>query len=205
MRMTIRSGMLGLCVAGTLACVGCGSSKAARYYMLSASAQRVTPAAGHVSPRMIRVGPVRLPAYLDRQQMVSRVTGNAIKIAQYDRWAEPLQDGVLRVLVSNLSALLPNDQVQSYSSANTIFFDYRIGVDIRRLDGVPGGTAELVAHWTIRADKGQPTLRQTEGPLTIPVADSTYDALARAESELLARLSLAIAADLNNDAGSTHD
>jgi len=78
-------------------------------------------------------------------------------------------------------------------------------VDIRRLDGAPGGRAELVARWMIKAGVTRPALRRTERPLAITVADDTYEALARAESELLTRLSVAIASDIKSLVTQTKD
>ena len=207
MRSIVRTCLWSGVVIGWLAMGGCGSSKSVRYYVLSTTAQRspAADAASHGAGRTIRVGPVRLPAYLDRQQMVSRGAGNTVTIAQFDRWAEPLKDGVPRVLVENLTALLPQDTVIGYQSRGANAADYTVAVDIRRLDGAPGGRAELVARWMIKAGVTRPALRRTERPLAITVADDTYEALARAESELLTRLSVAIASDIKSLVTQTKD
>ncbi len=205
MRMIVRSYVLTVCGASLLVTMGCGSSKAVRYYMLNATARHKSTVAGQPSGRTVRVGPVHVPAYLDRQQMVSRIGGNTVKFAQFDRWAEPLQYSIPRVLAANIAAMLPAERVAPLSVSSTGPFDYSVSVDIRRFDGVPGGEAELVAQWTIRERSGRTTVGQTDDPLTTLVPDTTYDALAHAESRLLAEMCQAIVSDIRKLTGSRAD
>lgn len=202
MHLMHRSALAVICVAATVACAACGSTKASRYYLLDAGAPLESKQSDR-APRTIQVGPVTIPGYLDRQQMVSRVPTNSLRLAQYDRWAEPLKEGVPRVLASNLAALLPGDRVLPYPATAIGTFHYRVHVDIQRLDGVPGGQADLIADWTIRGADGSVAIRRPQQRLTVSVAEASYDALARAESELLLQLSRQIAADLTQTPGST--
>ena len=96
----------------TLAVAGCSSTPATRFYSLAS----IAPAAPE-SPRpagqglAVAVGTVTLPAYLDRPQVVTRPGVYAVHLAEFDRWSEPLQDMVPRVIAENLSVLLGSDQV----------------------------------------------------------------------------------------------
>ena len=58
---------------------------------------------------VIGVGPITVPKYLDRPQIVTRSGRNQLALGEFDRWAEPLQDNVLRVLAENLAFLIPTD------------------------------------------------------------------------------------------------
>ncbi len=180
-----------LCVAS-----GCGSSKPARYYVLSSIDRPAAKAVGSGVGRTIGVGPVRLPSYLDRQQIVSRTSDNSVKLAQLDRWAEPLKDSVPRIITANLAALLPNDRVVLYPWRGVEVPDCKVSIDILRFDGVVSGEATLDAEWSLSCGAKNRTGRRTPTRIVLPVDGASYDALARTQSRLLRALSEAIAKDI---------
>lgn len=184
--MTVVAFGVSLCVAS-----GCGSSKPVRYYVLSSIDRPVATAADDSVERTIGVGPVRLPPYLDRQQIVSRIGDNSVKLAQLDRWAEPLKDSVPRIIAANLSALLRNDRVVRYPWRASEVPDCKVSIDIQRFDGVVSGEATLDAEWSLSCGAHRTATR-----FVLPVDGATYDALAGAQSQLLRALSEAIAKDL---------
>ena len=81
---------------------GCGSSPANNFYVLSA---HPFPAPSGATPAL-GVGPITIPEYLGRQNMVYNRVENTLQVASLDMWAEPLGDGVQRVLILNLTGLL---------------------------------------------------------------------------------------------------
>ena len=60
------------------------------------------------------LGPIALPAYLDRNQVATRVSATEVAYAQWDRWAEPLRNNVSMVLLRNLGAELGTDDIVLY-------------------------------------------------------------------------------------------
>jgi len=48
--------------------------------------------------------------YLDRPHIVSRAGRNKLKLSEFDRWAGSLERDVARVLVEDISSLLPADR-----------------------------------------------------------------------------------------------
>jgi uncharacterized lipoprotein YmbA len=59
----------------------------------------------------IGIGPVTLPKYLDRPQIVTFTSPYALNVVEFDRWAEPLESTFVRVLAENLALLLPRAHV----------------------------------------------------------------------------------------------
>ena len=57
---------------------------------------------GETNNMFIGIGPIRFPAYLDREQIVTRTAQNRLDISENDRWAEPLEENFTRVLSQNL-------------------------------------------------------------------------------------------------------
>src|SRR5438477_3368390 len=59
----------------------------------------------------IGVGPVELPQYVNRPQIVTGDSGNELQRAAFEQWAEPLETNFSRVLAQNLALLLATDRV----------------------------------------------------------------------------------------------
>ena len=116
----IRRWVLVLAV-GAAACLG-PRPDPSTFYVLSAAA---TPAET-VRPLNAKVGlgPVSLPDYLDRSELVTRLSDNQLAVSATERWAEPFEASLLRALGSNLDRLLrPEGRVdypwyRSYSRSN---------------------------------------------------------------------------------------
>jgi uncharacterized lipoprotein YmbA len=82
----------------------CATSAPTRFYVLSS-----LPASGAESRNAkledctaVGVGPVELPDYLDRTEIVTRVSPNKLELAQFDQWAESLESNFSLVLAENL-------------------------------------------------------------------------------------------------------
>ena len=107
-----RNSVVVLCnVIAALALVltGCSSTSPSRFFVLTSQDRLV---AGHLqSDVSIGVGPIVLPHYLDRPQIVTRTGQNELRLAEFDRWAEPLTENVSRVLTEDLCKLLETEQV----------------------------------------------------------------------------------------------
>jgi uncharacterized lipoprotein YmbA len=92
---------------------------------------------------------VKIPEYLDRTGIVTRVTSYELTVAEFNKWAEPLEESFPRVLAENLTALLCTKTVLVFPWKGSIPLDYRIYVDVIRMDGKLGEDAVLDVSWTI--------------------------------------------------------
>src|SRR5271157_1862130 len=82
---------------------GCARSPSSKFYQLN-EVLNETSATHAVSPdlsQVIAIGPVRIPDYLDRPQIVIRSGKNELKLSEFDRWAGSLESDVSRVLVDD--------------------------------------------------------------------------------------------------------
>lgn len=180
-----------------IAAIGCSTTAPSRFYTLTPltngdeQMNQFTAAHG----LSVEVGPVMLPKYLDRPQIITRSSPNIVHTAEFDRWAEPLKNGVLRVLVENLSHLLEPDRLPVYSWEAATAADYRVRVYVSRFDGRLGGKVFLTAGWTID-NKNNEILMENRATITEASAQSSFEAMVLAESRALAVLSRDIAADV---------
>jgi len=170
---------------------GCGSSSPINYYVLSSPS--TSPPAG-TSP-IIGVGAVTIPEYLNRENMVFNSEENALFIADSDRWAEPLQKGIQRVLAMNLASLLDTQNIRLHPWARNAAPDYSVSINILRLDA-DDKEATLAAEWQITqtAEKKPRTQNIKQISQSFPGGGPDADDIAAAYSALLFQLSETIAA-----------
>lgn len=171
-----------LVTAATLLAVGCASSPPVDYYQLQALETR--SAAPLPDAQVIAVGPVTLPEYLARSQMVTRGKGTQLTVDDFNRWAEPLDKAVPRVLVLNMTELVPGVVTVRFTD-RVVTPSQRLFATISRFDADDQGSAVLIAQWGINSADGAPLL---------PPRTSRYEAQAvpaaspEAEAAALSRL-----------------
>jgi uncharacterized lipoprotein YmbA len=169
--------------------VGCASSPT-RFYTLSPTA---LPAAGPQTGCNVSVGPVSVPAAVDRLQIVVRTGPNQVFINEFDRWASPLKADIARVVAENLASMLGTPQVAVFPASSAAGASYRVMIDVLRFESEPDRAATLDALWTITAVKsGQ--ARRSRTTRTEPTQGGGYAALVAAHSRALGQLSSDIAA-----------
>lgn len=148
-----RYGRPGLSLLTFLFCIlllaGCARTAPVRYYQLSALAAAGNISAGEAGKVAVGIGPVRLPEYLERPQIVSRLTPNQLQLADSHRWAEPLSENIPRVLGENLSALLGTDRILLHPWPSATSVDYQLPVEVLQFENESDGAARLVARWSV--------------------------------------------------------
>ena len=141
----------------------------------------------------IGVGPVELPQYVNRPQIVTGYNAPELQSAASAQWAEPLQDGFTRVLAENLSLLLATDRVTIFPWKSFVP-EYQVVIEVTHFLGQTGGEVSLVALWSILRKNGKDTLVSKKSSFRESTGSSEYEALAAAMSRTVAALSRDIAA-----------
>jgi uncharacterized lipoprotein YmbA len=175
---------LGLLVAS------CASTPPSRFYTLDATAATagpVTPGGGD-GPLSLAIGPVDLPRYLDRPQIVSRDGQNRLSIDEFNRWGGALDEEIHRVLGDRLAARLATERIYRYPSRIVAATDYRVAVEFYAFDGIRDGPVRLDAVWSL-LDDATAEVREVRRVRYLDRADGAdYAAYAAALGRLLARL-----------------
>ncbi len=173
-----------LCLAAALL-AGCSRSPRVTFYTLNATA---TPDAAAPAFESVVIGPVTLPDVLDRPQLVVRTTANRVDILETHRWAEPLKGEIPRIIAANLTVLLNQARVSAYPQNTGMDAEYRILVDIQRLEMTDGEGVVIDTLWSIRrVGGGQP--KSGRSVVSEPAGAAGYDALVAAQSRALATVS----------------
>lgn len=181
---------------------GCfGTSPPSRFYSLTSEGEAGISAAEGVNV-VVRVGPVMLPSYLDRRQIVTRSGANEIKMAEYDRWGGSLDDEIGRQLVLNLSKGLASRHISAipWRAVSLVAAPvlYRIPVSLNRFDGTPGGSVVLDATWgvIVKKDGQENVLVSRESTITEPVGGNDYASLVAAMGKAVEKLGNEIAGSI---------
>ena len=196
--------LLGLAL---LALTGCPGNAPTRLYVLTATTDK--PASTSPEGVAIGVGPITLPKYLDRPQIVTRVAANSLDQANLDQWGGDLNDNITRVVATNLSNLLATDRVSLYPWKDGAPVDFQVTMDISRFEQDKDGNAVLNVFWSIVNKDGTVLLMRRSSytqPAGEPASQSDnarpFDAQAAAMSRDLALLSHDIATAITGLKGS---
>jgi uncharacterized lipoprotein YmbA len=179
---------------------GCATtSRPVDFYTLSSAVASGAPVSPLANCRdvVIGIGPVLWPQYLDRPQIVTRLSPNRISFDEFHRWAGPLDEDFERVLIDNLSRLLQTDYVIKSPGKLPYKPRYRVQIHIDQFDGQPGDAVTLKVAWSVvdQSDDKEPGLH--ESLIRETATGEGYEAMVVAASEAVAELSRQIAADLS--------
>jgi uncharacterized protein len=95
---------------------------------------------------------VELPTYLQDNRLVSRPSKGLIEFRENDRWGEPLEEGITRVLGLDLGRRLNTFNYSVYPHRKKVSCMYDLGITVRRFERIDSGAILLEAICEIRFD-----------------------------------------------------
>ena len=194
--------------------VGCSSSPS-QFYLLSSSA---TPPPGHamLKPADAEIGvgssrpgngsrrtaaslvgvAVTIPEYLNRLDIVERVSANEAKPTSAGQWGEDLSVSATRAVAEDLTTLLPLQDVIMMPTRIARPLDYQVNLDLMKFDSDSEGNSILTGRWSITDAAG---VERASGRASYSerATASGYQAMAATMSRNLGAVSRDIAAALN--------
>jgi uncharacterized lipoprotein YmbA len=197
--MIYRSPMKNIAALTIIACciAGCSTTPTARFYTLNPMAQPAEKPTPGSQKLAVNVATVELPDSLNRQQIVTRESGNELKLAEFDRWGGALNENMGLVLAENLAQLLGSDQVVAYPRVQTVNPDYTLAVRVLQLDCTPGERVQLKAQWTLLAGAERKEVATRVTGYSEKPADRQYASLVAAVSRTLEQLSRDISREIS--------
>ena len=197
--------LLGL--AAVLGLASCAVTDTTQYYTLGAATPpgRTSRASASTPPKSVAgsravgvgVGPVIMPGYLDRTQIVTRPGTDHVEISMFNRWAEPLEDGISRILAEEISVRVPTERVVMFPWRGVVarVIQYQVVVAVVRFDGRSGGDVTLDTRWRI-LDRGGDELLFRRSTVVEPAAGRGYEPIVAAMTRAIVTLGQEIAAEL---------
>ncbi|HEY2799525.1 MAG TPA: PqiC family protein [Chthoniobacterales bacterium] len=171
--------------------VGCGSKQ--QFYRLSAEDSAATRGGG--SAISLGVGPISLPNYIDRSELVFQSGPNEFQIPPNVSWTGSLQANIASVLASELQRELGAREILTYPWPSGRAPQRRVALDIRQFHGISGSGAILDATWRIEDSNGA-TISRGSGVFREPINGDGYGPVVAAESRLVAQCAVEIARSL---------
>lgn len=161
----------------------CGRSTPSNFYLLESSLGLIQ--ATDLPKTTMRIAQVEVPGYLNRNNIVSRVAGQTkLILAEFHLWAEPVANGVHRVVEETLTPPLLSQGITVLPATSESNSDYTLILDLQRLDGNFNEKAVLECRWTL-LNKDDKAVERGIFAQEEMVNGADYNVLVAAESKLL--------------------
>lgn len=185
---------LSACALLTLCTSGCANSPPSDFFILNPTV--ADTAAQATEPLSLGVGPVKIPEYLNRAQIVTRPGPNQLDVNEFNRWGGSLAANISSVMARNLAVLLGTDEVFVFPGDDPATPRFRVILSITRFDGVLGENVELDVRWIITGPRRREQLGTGRSVVREATNGSGYEDYVAAQSRALETLSREIAAVL---------
>jgi uncharacterized lipoprotein YmbA len=164
--------------------------------MLGVAAPTIQP--GFEQGIRVGLGPVELQAYLNRNQIVSRDRTTKLRVSEQEVWAEPLKEGLTRVLLINLGLALDSNRIYALPMRQQRPLDYQVPIDVLRFDGTLGAGNEVVlaARWSVVSGNGRDVLVTRVSRIAEPITGEDMQAFVDAQSRAVDKLAGEIASTI---------
>lgn len=179
----------GLFAGASLLLNGCSAlqpkTDPTRFYILRTDETSTTNHSPNQAVSTLRIGPGRLAAYLDSARILTETGSPRVQPLGYDQWAEPLKQGVERILVTGLRARSTTADVVAAHDSSASKAESRLVYEVTRLGGAPGADVVLDATWSVEGTRW--IIPRRASHIVVPAPGSSEDV-----AGYVARLSRAV-------------
>jgi uncharacterized protein len=171
----------------------CGSDPTNRYYAIESGTPARAPAAYSGPP--VQVLEVKIPASMNRPELVREFASGEVQLREFDRWAAPLERSVRQALTESLAVRLPEGKVV-FAGATRPAERLDLNVEVLSLR-IANGSASMWVAWGVQQlGPGAPAPCATREVRLQTAAGDDAAATAKAWSALLGQLADRVAAEL---------
>lgn len=187
-------------VAMTSACAGLPGSAPTNFYVIKPAVGLAPDAAAKNLPEGINVGigPIQIPGYADRSQIITFDAGSRVTVADFDHWAAPLGDTIKRISSANVATLMGEEKVFPYPA------DFRpdqrslqITLEIVDIGQFEDGRAWVSARWHVKRLYDNQVAIRGSGSYEEPTTAGDYDSYAEGLSVIFGRVAKDLVASLD--------
>jgi len=191
--------------AAALLLGGCGnivsqSTPTEFYRLLEADNSQISPVKSELPDGLqVGIGPITIPGYVDRPQIVTSGTGGRLIVDDFNHWAEPVQENIERIMVANMSSLLSQKQVFHYpANFHPDPSSLQIAVEITNMIRDENGQVYLSARWNVKRMLDNRLLARDAVKYQSVQNDKDFSDYSLALSALFGKLSVAIVKSINS-------
>ncbi len=185
---------ISLTLAGCISLPNSPMSPTPRFYMLSAINETQVSKKINITPGVIiGVGPVKIPGYLDRPQIVTKDKEGVLKFDEFDRWGESLDLGIARLIREELTVMLPQEKLTLYPWNPSIAVKYQVVAEVVQLDSELDKNMFFVVQWAVIDVINSKAVIIKRSEFSTAILPQNYSGLVKALSMSCASLSSQIA------------
>lgn len=185
--------MLVLSTAGCAGILAPEPDKSHYFVLSSEGTSSVQP--GKRGDVWLGLGPVKIPGYLDTQNIVSSNANGSIQYVRNAFWAESLGDGFTRALLYRTATRIGTAHATPFPWYRATRVDWKVPVDVLRFEATSDGRVVLVARWTVHRTKDGAVVAGAESVLEEQAGGDpalVVDALSRCVDRLADAIAAAV-------------
>lgn len=167
------------------ACSIGGKSNPSHFYVLDPKIESVDKE--NLNDLRMGIGPILIPGYIDRPQIVTKTESAELQLAEFERWAEPMGAMFTRTLTENINAITGSQRIHSYPWRPNLEFNYRINAKVIKFENNVKGDALLVVHWQLTQEGDESKLKTIHSEFNANASDTSYPARVAALNDTLAQ------------------
>ncbi|MFH1889245.1 MAG: PqiC family protein [Candidatus Omnitrophota bacterium] len=178
-------------------CMSIPNSPTPRFYALRPIDKGEAGTKFNIAPDIIiGVGPVRIPEYMNRPQIVTQDKNRMLKFSEFDRWGEPLDLALTRLVGTNLTAIITGGNIEIYPWNLSIPVKYQVVADIVQLESELDKDLFIAIQWSIFDVQNTKMLFTKRLELSRPINPHNYAGMVQALSDACVSLSSEIAREV---------
>ena len=164
-----------------------GKSEPSQFYMLGPQVENTNNQ--NLNKISMGVGPIIIPGYIDRPQIVTKTETAELHLSEFDRWAEPIESMFTRTLAHNIKILTGSHQIYSHPWPPRTAFDFQISAKVMNFENNEKGDALLIVHWRLINKNEESEIRTTLSEYRASANNMGYPARVAALNDVLAQFS----------------
>jgi len=175
-----------LAVIVAVGSLGCSRSPDVRHFVLGT---QFASDVGQRAPELaVLIGPIRLPAYLERPHFARRAGGGKIDLDEFNRWLGGFESNLTTALAADLRRQLGSVRVVGYPSSAPFPIDYAVRIHVDEWIVDESNTLHVQLRWRL-AGGGQ---GEGEAPL-LSAHESAIEVRGRSPEAIVEAHDLAVA------------
>ncbi len=148
----------------------------------------------------IGIGNIELPDYLLKPQIAKYTSDNKIIYDEFNRWAEPLDENFARVMIENLSQMIPTNSIYLFMWPEDHKDVFQVNVKVNQFGLASDDSVILNARWSVSSNNIKSYWMSQKGNYQERITEINYSQISSAMSRLIKELSEDIANDIKSKA-----
>jgi len=177
------------------ACSLGGNTRPPQFFVLDTAIEKAIR--NNSSTLEIGIGPISIPGYINRPQIVTKTNSAEVRFDEFARWAEPIDAMFTRTLAQNIKTLTSSQSIYAHPWPKLVSLDYRISAKVIKFENDIQGDALLIVHWGVVDESDTTDYKVIYSQFTAKSISTSYSARVAALNDTLAQFAEEIVNNIN--------